>query len=192
VRAAARTFRANPALDTDATITAQGVGEALASTLDADGIPTIVERIRVAPPGSRLGPITLDWRHALMAGSPGAGVYDTPVDRESAYETVKLMAEQAAVAAETESIARPPQQSRSPIRGRDRALRVVVDLGSGAQGKEPEDGEQQRGGTGQDAPRDHLRQAGAEEHRKGIQQRECGDGTGQHRQRPSACPEMVA
>ena len=60
VRAAARTFRANPALDTDATITAQGVGEALASTLDADGIPTIVERIRVAPPGSRLGPITLD------------------------------------------------------------------------------------------------------------------------------------
>jgi DNA helicase HerA-like ATPase len=67
VRAAAQTFRQNPELDTEQTITAMGVGEALASTLDDDGIPSIVQRIKVAPPGSRLGPITPEQRRALMA-----------------------------------------------------------------------------------------------------------------------------
>ncbi len=100
VRAAAQTFRQNPGLDTEATITALGVGEALASTLDVNGIPGMVERIRVAPPGSRLGPIGHAERRALLAGSPVAGVYEQAVDRASAYETLKLMAEQAALAAE--------------------------------------------------------------------------------------------
>jgi DNA helicase HerA-like ATPase len=117
VRAAAQTFRQNPALDTEATITALGVGEALASTLDAEGIPTIVERIRVAPPGSRLGPITADERVERMARSLVAGVYDQPIDRASAYETLKLMAEQAAVAAEAARVTPAQQGNRRPRRG---------------------------------------------------------------------------
>jgi hypothetical protein len=117
VRAAAQTFRQNPELDTEQTITAMGVGEALASTLDDDGIPSIVQRIKVAPPGSQLGPITAQQRQALMAGSLVAGVYDRSVDRDSAYETLKLMAEQAALAAETASITPTPQRTRAPSRG---------------------------------------------------------------------------
>jgi DNA helicase HerA-like ATPase len=117
VRAAAQTFRQNPALDTEAAITALGVGEALASALDADGIPTIVERIRVAPPGSRLGPITSDERAERMASSLVAGVYDEPIDRASAYETLKLMAEQATVAAEAARVTPAPQSNRRPKRG---------------------------------------------------------------------------
>jgi DNA helicase HerA-like ATPase len=116
VRAAAQTFRQNPALDTEATITALGVGEALASTLDAEGIPTIVERIRVAPPGSRLGPITADERGERMARSLVAGIYDQPIDRASAYETLKLMAEQAAVAADAAGVTPAPQGNRRPRR----------------------------------------------------------------------------
>jgi DNA helicase HerA-like ATPase len=116
VRAAAQTFRTNPDLDTEAAITALGVGEALASTLDADGIPTVVERIKVAPPGSRLGTITAEQRQALMAGSLVAGVYDQSIDRASAYEALKLMAEQAVIAAETPSVAPPPQRTRTPAR----------------------------------------------------------------------------
>ena len=116
VRAAAQTFRQNPDLDTEQTITAMGVGEALASTLDDDGIPSIVQRIQVAPPGSRLGPITPEQRRALMARSLVAGVYDRSIDRESAYETLKLMAEQAALAAETLSVTPPQQRARSPTR----------------------------------------------------------------------------
>ncbi|PHX43414.1 hypothetical protein AO263_19065 [Pseudomonas sp. NZIPFR-PS5] len=40
----------------------------------------------VAPPQSRIGPLTQAERAALIARSPLAGRYDKPVDRESAYE----------------------------------------------------------------------------------------------------------
>ena len=95
VRVAAQTFRPNPAFDTEALITNLGVGEALVSTLDASGTPTQVERVKVAPPGSRIGPITPAERRALMAESLVKGVYDEPVDRESAYEILTGRATQA-------------------------------------------------------------------------------------------------
>ncbi|WP_462328742.1 helicase HerA-like domain-containing protein [Thiohalocapsa halophila] len=114
VRVAAQTFRQNPDLDTEAAITALGVGEALASTLDAEGIPGVVERIKVAPPGSRLGPVTAAERQALLAASPVAGVYEQTLDRDSAYETLKLMAEQAARAAEAAAEPPPPVRRSRP------------------------------------------------------------------------------
>ncbi|MFC3111207.1 helicase HerA-like C-terminal domain-containing protein [Undibacterium arcticum] len=89
VQAAAQTFRANPALDTATAITELEVGEALVSFLDEKGRPGIVERAFVLPPASQIGPITLDERKQLIAGSLVAGVYETTVDRESAYEKIK-------------------------------------------------------------------------------------------------------
>jgi DNA helicase HerA-like ATPase len=92
VRTAAETFRPNPKLETQRAITELGVGEALASVLDADGTPTVVERIFVAPPGSRLGPIEPAERAALMAASLVKDVYEQAVDRVSAYEILKQRA----------------------------------------------------------------------------------------------------
>ncbi len=89
VRVAAQTFRPNPAFDTEALITNLGVGEALVSTLDETGTPTIVERVKVAPPGSRIGPITPAERRALLADSLVKGIYDQALDRESAYEILQ-------------------------------------------------------------------------------------------------------
>jgi DNA helicase HerA-like ATPase len=86
VKSAATTLRANPKLDVEAAMTELGVGEALVSLLDEKGRPCIVERAFVLPPGSRLGPVTPEERAATMKGSLLAGVYDTPQDRESAYE----------------------------------------------------------------------------------------------------------
>ncbi len=86
VKVAAETLRPNPAFDTAKVITELAVGEALVSTLDAKGIPTIVERTLIRPPSSRIGPLTPDERKAAVAASPLAGKYDTAVDRESAYE----------------------------------------------------------------------------------------------------------
>jgi DNA helicase HerA-like ATPase len=86
VKSAASTMRANPAIDTEKVITELGVGEALVSFLDAKGSPGIVQRAFVLPPASRIGPITPDERKAAMEKSPVKGVYDTTVDRESAYE----------------------------------------------------------------------------------------------------------
>lgn len=92
VRAAAETFRRNPKLDTAEAITALGVGEALVSTLDAQGVPTPVERALICPPASRLGPVTPEERAQVVAASPVAGRYDQVLDRQSAYESLTARA----------------------------------------------------------------------------------------------------
>ncbi|QRX83560.1 helicase HerA-like C-terminal domain-containing protein [Glaciimonas sp. PAMC28666] len=89
VQAAADTFRANPDLNTAQVISELGVGEALVSFLDEKGRPTIVERAYILPPASHIGPISQEERQQLIAASIVAGVYETAIDRESAYE--KLM-----------------------------------------------------------------------------------------------------
>jgi hypothetical protein len=98
VRSAAETFRPNPKLRVADAITELGVGEALVSTLAADGTPTMVERARIAPPRGRIGPLTADERRAVVASSPVAGRYDTPLDRDSAYEALQGRATGAAAA----------------------------------------------------------------------------------------------
>jgi hypothetical protein len=100
VKAVAQTFRANPDLDTETTITELGVGEALVSTLQDEGIPGMVERTLIRPPCSRIGPATETERRRVMAGSPVAGMYDGSQDRESAYEILKERTERAQAAAE--------------------------------------------------------------------------------------------
>ncbi|MCL4701667.1 MAG: DUF853 domain-containing protein, partial [Burkholderiaceae bacterium] len=89
VRATAETMRANPKFDTEKAITELGVGEALVSLLDEKGRPRVVERAFIAPPASRIGPITDAERAALIRRSVVAGTYDAPQDRESAYEKLK-------------------------------------------------------------------------------------------------------
>lgn len=100
LRLAAATFRANPAFDTMDAITQVGVGEALVSTLEKKGMPSIVERTLIRPPSSQLGPITDAERKAVIANSPVAGLYETLVDRESAFEKLRKRAEDAATEAE--------------------------------------------------------------------------------------------
>jgi DNA helicase HerA-like ATPase len=86
VKAAAQSFRPNPEIDTERAITELGTGEALVSTLDIKGAPTVVERTLIRPPASRLGPATEAERAAVQASSPMAAKYDAAIDRESAYE----------------------------------------------------------------------------------------------------------
>src|SRR5262249_48643674 len=89
VKAAATTFRANPAFDTEKAIMELGTGEALVSTLDDKGQPTIVQKTLVKPPNSRVGPITDAELKAVMQASPLAGVYDEREERESASEILE-------------------------------------------------------------------------------------------------------
>jgi len=89
VRVAAETFRPNPDFDTADVITQLGVGEALVSTLEAKGVPSVVGRTMMRPPSSRLGPILPDERRDIIAASPIAGLYDEVVDRESAFEVLQ-------------------------------------------------------------------------------------------------------
>ncbi len=129
VKAAAETFRQNPALDTAEAITQLGVGEALVSTLQDDGVPSMVDRTLIRPPASRIGPASGAERQAVVSASPFFGRYDRALDRESAYEVLQKRAAQAAEAAERaeaeaarakaeERRAREARRSRPPTRRR--------------------------------------------------------------------------
>jgi DNA helicase HerA-like ATPase len=93
VKVAADTLRKNPAIDTERVITELAVGEALVSLLDEKGSPGIVERAWMLPPSSQIGPITDGQRDACRkAFASMYGHYDQTIDRESAYEKVKMRA----------------------------------------------------------------------------------------------------
>jgi DNA helicase HerA-like ATPase len=110
VRAAAETFRPNPKLDVTAAITELGVGEALVSTLQGKGVPSMVERTLIRPPCSRIGPATAEERQRVMGRSPVAGRYDRAIDRESAYEVLQGRAERQA--AQVDEVARDVDRPR--------------------------------------------------------------------------------
>ena len=86
VKTAAQTFRANPAFDTQTAIMELGVGEALVSCLDENGVPGIVQRAFILPPQSRMGTITEEERRAVIDSSDMKQKYDKAVDNYSAYE----------------------------------------------------------------------------------------------------------
>ena len=115
IRAAAETFRVNPDLDVETAITELKVGEALVSTLEEKGAPTIVQRTLIKPPRSRLGPVTPKERAIIQSVSPLDGKYDTLIDRESAEEVIAAKAaDAAATAAEVE------ERGEADVRGQPR------------------------------------------------------------------------
>ncbi|MEZ5477997.1 MAG: helicase HerA-like domain-containing protein [Thiolinea sp.] len=129
VRAAADTFRTNPELDTEETISTMGVGEALVSVLEDGGIPSVVQRTLIRPPQSRIGPADASTLAELLRISPFNGRYEQSIDRESAYEILQERTQQAMQQAEQEkfmadlearSRAKPVSTSRSQSGGRPR------------------------------------------------------------------------
>ena len=115
VKTAADTLRANPAFDAAAAITELGVGEALVSFLDEKGRPNVVERAFILPPASRIGPLTAEERQGVIKASLVYGVYETALDRESAYE--KLKSKQTAEAAPTQPSASAQVPANAPASG---------------------------------------------------------------------------
>jgi Predicted ATPase len=111
VKTAADTFRPNPAFDCATTITNLGIGEALVSTLETKGVPSIVERTLIRPPSGRSGPVTDAERQAVMNVSPVGRQYDTDVDRESAFE---ILTERARKTAEAEAAKRAQEEKAAP------------------------------------------------------------------------------
>jgi DNA helicase HerA-like ATPase len=95
VKAAAQTFRPNKKIDVEKAITELGVGEALVSFLDEKGQPNPVDRALIFPPQSQLPPLAGAEREQVIRQSTLYGHYEKIVDRESAYEMLKVRAPQA-------------------------------------------------------------------------------------------------
>ncbi len=93
---AAETYRPNPAFDTAEAIREVGTGEAVTSFLQAKGVPAVVERTLIRPPSSKLGPIDPAVRAQILAASDMGRKYANAVDRDSAYERLRVRADKAA------------------------------------------------------------------------------------------------
>ena len=113
IRQAAQTYRANPAFDVADVITDLGVGEALVSTLEGKGQPSVVQRTLIRPPSSKLGPVSVAVKAMVMEASAMGKKYDKTVDRESAYEVLQKRGEKAAEAAEKEEKVKPKKKKSS-------------------------------------------------------------------------------
>ncbi len=119
VKTAADTFRPNPAFKTDEAITQLETGEALVSFLDEKGAPTMVERARILFPLSQIGAITEGQRLDLIKQSPIYGKYDTPIDRESAYEILMKASETSLSSTEgdTKDLPKSKETSSGTVKG---------------------------------------------------------------------------
>lgn len=114
VRSAAQTFRQNPDLNTEQIITEMGVGEALVSFLDDAGVPTIVERVSVLPPISRVGTISDQERTKLVNTSSIYGTYEQTNDRESAFEILNKRTTARTIEVPTDSPAKSVPKNTGP------------------------------------------------------------------------------
>jgi len=119
IKAAAETFRINEDMDTEEVITELKVGEALVSTLDEEGAPTVVQRTLIKPPRSRLGPVTKKERAIIQSISPFDGKYDQAIDRESAEEVLLAKSQDAVDTAQEvaeqgeEEVRKRPRKTKS-------------------------------------------------------------------------------
>ena len=71
--------------------------------LESKGVPSMVGRTLIRPPSAQVGPLTAEERRLIMANSPVAGLYDTTVDRESAFETLARKAREKQLAEERQA-----------------------------------------------------------------------------------------
>ena len=97
VRATAKAFRENPSFDAEQVLMELGVGEALVSFLDEEGIPGMVERAKILPPQSLMGPADESKVEKLIVADEFDLKYRENVDRESAYEILARATEELAL-----------------------------------------------------------------------------------------------
>lgn len=137
VKSAAETFRPNPEVDVVSAITELGVGEALVSFLDEKGRPLPVERALIIPPGSRIGMATDEERSQTIRTSLIHGYYEKSLDRESAYEILKVRAAASAAEAAAEDAAKAEAAPKRPVgRPRDTLMETVAKTAARTVGSE--------------------------------------------------------
>jgi len=152
LRAAARSFRANPAFDTEDALQALGVGEALISVLDEKGTPTVVERAGIMPPRSSMSAADPKDIERFVKKSELYSKYAQSEDRRSAYEVIEEQRQQEAkelaeeqeriekekekAAKEKEKAAKKKAKSTSSGRKRQSALEKAVNSTANTVGRE--------------------------------------------------------
>lgn len=122
VKVAAQTFRQNPHINTEKVIVELGVGEALVSFLDELGTPSLVEKVHIVPPVSKIGAISEQEREAIIKKSPIYGTYEKTVDRESAYEIITKKTQER----QQQTSSSKPQRTTRPAKSGPSTTQVLI------------------------------------------------------------------
>lgn len=109
VKACADSFRQKDDENLEEVILNLGVGEALVSSLDEDGVPTYAEKTTIMPPKSSFASLEAAKRVQIINQSNLLDKYQEVIDRESAYEI--LLKKQEEVAQEKEPEAKEEKGS---------------------------------------------------------------------------------
>ncbi|MBQ2459165.1 MAG: DUF853 family protein [Bacteroidaceae bacterium] len=125
VKTAADTFRPNPEFKTDEAIMNLETGEALVSFLDEKGAPSVVERAKILFPLSQIGAVTEGQRLDIIKQSDLYGKYDTPIDRESAFEQLIAAAEQQMAEADEEQAGADKQADAAPEKPKSKKPGII-------------------------------------------------------------------
>ncbi|MBQ2816375.1 MAG: DUF853 family protein [Clostridia bacterium] len=144
LRAAAKSFRANPDFDTEAELQALGVGEALVSVLDEDGVPGIVSKANILPPRSSMNMADASVIKNIIDSSSLKGKYANEKDRESAFEQLQEMREEEEKAAEkaakkaekAEKTAKKSGSSKKTTKKKQSAFEKTVNSAANTIGRE--------------------------------------------------------
>lgn len=166
IKAAAQSFRANPAFDTEQAITELGTGEALISTLDEDGKPGIVQRAMVIAPACSMGSAPDDAKRYIIDNNDLRAKYAESVDRESAYELLEAKAIEAQRAAEEAQVAAEEAERRAAEEKEAEKQRAAEEK---AAEKEAREAERQAAREAREAERlERERQKEAEANKKAV------------------------
>ena len=139
VRVAAQSFRENPAFKTEDVIMELGVGHALTSFLDEEGVPTIAQQTAIICPQSLMAPVDEAVRTELMAAD-GMDKYDVAVDLDSAYE---MLVEEAAEDAEEAKLA-AEQEAKEKAAAEEAKLQAKAEADAAKQREKEALAEQRR------------------------------------------------
>lgn len=102
MKTVADSFRANPDFDTKEVLSQLGVGEALISVLDEEGIPTVVEKCKVLPPQSLIGMASGEEVSQSYKADNLYLTYKDAKDPDSAYEYLERLRSQQELAMQEE------------------------------------------------------------------------------------------
>ena len=138
IKAAAESFRPNPAFDTATAITELATGEALISFLDADGSPTVVDRAKVIAPACSMNAAPADAKEYIVANDSLQSKYGLAIDRESAYEILNASVLAAQKAAEEAAAAEAEAKRRAIEEAEAEKQRIAEEKAAEKEAREAE------------------------------------------------------
>lgn len=95
IKMAAENYPITAFYDVDQMLTELGIGEGFVSVLNENGIPSPLAQVMFRPPASRMDVLTPDEIDRLVRNSELVATYNEVIDRESAYEILNRILEEA-------------------------------------------------------------------------------------------------